>query len=107
MRVLVGALRRVERLRVATEPVEEQGERPSEYEQPVPALGRALLGEFERWLFVLGIGLLVVGIVSSLVRKKGGAVGGGNKMWRGERVTYGNPYGENFLRRIRRMFGGR
>ncbi len=32
---------------------------------------------------------------------------GGTKMWRGERVSYGNPYGEGLLARLRRFFRGR
>lgn len=54
---------------------------------------------------VIGIFLLVLAIVTSLVA---GRRGGGAKMWRGERVSYGSPYGgSGLLRRIRRYFGGR
>jgi hypothetical protein len=56
---------------------------------------------------VLGIVLLILAIVGSITRK-GGSVGrGDDRMWRGERVSYGNPYGDGFLNRIRRMFRGR
>jgi hypothetical protein len=53
-----------------------------------------------------GILLLTVALISSLLRGRGGP-GGGNKMWRGERVAYGSPYGETLLNRLRRMFRGR
>jgi hypothetical protein len=46
-----------------------------------------------------------VALISSLMRGRGGP--GGNKMWRGERITYGSPYSENILNRLRRMFRGR
>jgi len=36
----------------------------------------------------------------------GGGLGGG-KLWRGERISYGNPYGEGWLNRLRRLFRGR
>jgi hypothetical protein len=53
-------------------------------------------------VFVVGIVLLVLAIVSSLTRGRSG----GNRMWRGERVSYANPYGETLLGKIRRMFRG-
>jgi hypothetical protein len=58
---------------------------------------------------VLGILLLVMALVSSLMRGKGagGSLGGSGKMWRGERISYGNTYSENWLNRLRRMFRGR
>lgn len=52
----------------------------------------------------LGIILLVLAIIKSLMRGRGG---GGNRMWRGERVTYGSPYGESWLAKLRRVFRGR
>ena len=78
-------------------------------------LASMVLGFFGRFIpfsgliaFVLqavGITLLVVALVLSLTRGRGS---GGNKMWRGERVSYGNPYGGgDFMGRIRRFFGGR
>jgi hypothetical protein len=53
-------------------------------------------------VFVLGIVLLVLAIVSSLTRGRAG----GNRMWRGEKVSYASPYGESLLGKIRRMFRG-
>ena len=58
-------------------------------------------------VLIIGIILLVLAIVSSLMRGRSGAGGGGGKMWRGERVAYGNPYGESWLSKLRRMFRGR
>lgn len=55
-------------------------------------------------VFVLGIVLLVLAIVTSLTRGRSG--GGGSRMWRGERVSYGSPYGESWLGKIRRIFRG-
>jgi hypothetical protein len=55
-------------------------------------------------VFVVGIVLLVLAIVSSLTR---GRSSSGSAVWRGERVSYGNPYGESWLGKIRRMFRGR
>jgi hypothetical protein len=54
-------------------------------------------------VFVVGIVLLVLAILSSLTRGRSGRTGG---MWRGERVSYGNPYGETWLNKLRRMFRG-
>lgn len=66
--------------------------------------GAGLLGFVAQ---VLGIALLTLAIVLSLTRGRGGG-GGGGKMWRGERITYGNPYGQSgLLRRLRRLFGGK
>ena len=55
-------------------------------------------------VLVLGIVLLVLAIVSSLMRGRGSSRSG---TWRGERVSYGNPYGESWLAKLRRMFRGR
>jgi hypothetical protein len=52
----------------------------------------------------IGIVLLVLAIVKSLMR---GRAGGGNRMWRGERLAYGSPYGESWLAKLRRVFRGR
>jgi hypothetical protein len=61
---------------------------------------------------VLGFGILLLtaGLISSLVRGRtagGGSAPGGGRMWRGERIAYGSPYGESWLSRLRRMFRGR
>jgi hypothetical protein len=54
---------------------------------------------------IVGIFLLFLAIVLSVTGHRGG---GSGKMWRGERVSYGNPYGDNGLvRGIRRLFGRR
>jgi hypothetical protein len=55
---------------------------------------------------MLGIILLTLALVTSLLRGRSGGPNG-NKMWRGERIAYGSPYGEGFLNRLRRMFRGR
>jgi len=52
-------------------------------------------------VFVIGIVLLVLAIVSSLTR---GRSANGSGMWRGERVSYGNPYSESWLGKLRRKF---
>ncbi|MBV9581211.1 MAG: hypothetical protein JO057_21730 [Chloroflexi bacterium] len=54
-------------------------------------------------VFVVGIVLLVMAIISSLTR---GRSRSSSSMWRGERVSYGSPYGERWLDKIRRMFRG-
>jgi hypothetical protein len=56
-------------------------------------------------VFVVGIILLVLAIISSLMRGRSG--GGGNRMWRGEQISYSSPYGESWLAKLRRMFRGR
>jgi hypothetical protein len=58
------------------------------------------------WALIFGILFLTVAIVSSLLRGRG-IGGGGDKMWRGERIYYGSPYGEGILGRLRRIFRGR
>lgn len=61
------------------------------------------------WTLILGVLLLTMALVSSLLRGRGAtgiATGGSGKMWRGERVVYGSPYGESWLRRLRRKFRG-
>jgi hypothetical protein len=55
-------------------------------------------------VMAIGIILLVLAIVSSLMR---GRSGGGNRMWRGERLSYASPYGESWLDKLRRVFRGR
>jgi hypothetical protein len=58
---------------------------------------------------VVGVTLLLAGLLVSLTRGRTGVGwgGGGEKMWRGERISYGNPYGGGLLARLRRMFRGR
>jgi hypothetical protein len=58
------------------------------------------------WVLILGVLLLTLALVSSLLRGKGGG-SGDDRMWRGERVSYGSPYGDGLLNRLRRMFRGR
>jgi len=55
------------------------------------------------FVLIAGVLLLTVALISSLTRGRNG----GNRMWRGERVAYGNPYGQGFLGRLRRLFRGR
>jgi hypothetical protein len=59
------------------------------------------------WVLMFGVLMLTLALITSLLRGRNGGVGGGNKMWRGERITYGSPYGESWLNRLRRMFRGR
>ena len=59
-------------------------------------------------VLIIGVLLLVLALVTSMMRSRaGGGYGGGNKMWRGERIAYGSPYGENLLIKLRRFFRGR
>jgi hypothetical protein len=58
-------------------------------------------------VLIVGVLLLVLALITSLMRGRGGSLGGGNKMWRGERITYGSPYGEGLVARLRRLFRGR
>ena len=74
--------------------------------------GVVLARLLQPWALMLGVLLLTVALVSSLMRgRRGGGGGGGGlgggKMWRGERISYGNPYGEGWLNRLRRLFRGR
>jgi hypothetical protein len=66
------------------------------------------------WVVMLGVIFLTAALISSLVRGRMGGSGsggvpggGGGRLWRGERITYGSPYGESWLSRLRRMFRGR
>jgi hypothetical protein len=56
------------------------------------------------WVLILGVLLLTMALISSLLRGRSQSSEG---MWRGERVSYGSPYGDSFLSRLRRMFRGR
>src|SRR5438067_8541954 len=58
-------------------------------------------------VLIVGVLLLVLALITSLMRGRGGGPVGGTKMWRGERVSYGNPYGEGLLARLRHFFRGR
>jgi hypothetical protein len=58
-------------------------------------------------VLILGVLMLVLALITSLMRGRAGGSGGGNKMWRGERISYANPYGESWLARLRRFFRGR
>jgi hypothetical protein len=58
-------------------------------------------------ILALGAGLLALALIVSVVRGRAGGGGGGARVWRGERIAYGSPYGEGWLRRIRRIFRGR
>ena len=61
-------------------------------------------------MLALGALLLALALITSVVRGRaggGGGGGGGSRMWRGERISYGSPYGESWLSRIRRIFRGR
>lgn len=70
----------------------------------LPLFGAArLVGSLSLYVTALGIILLVLAIVTSLMRGRNAA----NKMWRGERLSYGSPYGESWLDKLRRVFRGR
>ncbi|HEX8968879.1 MAG TPA: hypothetical protein VF937_13415 [Chloroflexota bacterium] len=59
---------------------------------------------------LLGVLFLVMALISSLMRgRTGGGLGGGfgGKVWRGETISYGSPYGDGLLGRLRRLFRGR
>src|SRR5947209_2271059 len=66
--------------------------------------GNPLVHVLQQYVMAVGIILLVLAIISSLMR---GRSGGGNKMWRGERLSYASPYGESLLEKLRRVFRGR
>jgi hypothetical protein len=68
-----------------------------------PALFGVPLGQL---VLAIGALLLALALITSVLRGRG-AAGSGNKMWRGERVSYGSPYGSGFLDRIRRLLRGR
>jgi hypothetical protein len=71
----------------------------------LPIFRGSLLGYAQVWTQAIGIALLALAIVISVARGRGGgSASSENKLWRGERVSYGNPYGEGFLDRLRRMF---
>lgn len=63
-----------------------------------------LVRVLQPWVLGIGLLLLVLAILKSVLRGRGGGSnGGGSKVWRGERVAYGSPYGGGILSRLRRM----
>jgi hypothetical protein len=66
-----------------------------------------LISAIQPWVAGIGIIFLVLAILQSVLKGRGGSSGGGSKMWRGERISYASPYGEGILRRLRRILGGR
>jgi hypothetical protein len=76
----------------------------------LPIVNGVLLGRIlQPWALLLGVVLLTLALITSLMRGRGGSSSssGGSRMWRGERISYGNPYGESIVNRLRRMFRGR
>jgi hypothetical protein len=76
----------------------------------LPIVNGVLLGRMlQPWVLILGVVLLTAALISSLIRGRAGGASsaGGGRMWRGERIAYGSPYGESWLSRLRRMFRGR
>ncbi|MBV9171264.1 MAG: hypothetical protein JOZ81_14395 [Chloroflexi bacterium] len=57
----------------------------------------------------IGALLLALALITSVLRGRGpqSSSTGGSKMWRGERIAYGSPYGETWVSRIRRILRGR
>jgi hypothetical protein len=69
----------------------------------LPIIGSVpLLHMLAQPVLALGIILLVLAIISSLMRGRNGS-----RSWRGEQLSYGSPYGESWLTKLRRMFRGR
>jgi hypothetical protein len=70
----------------------------------LPIIGGILrpLSVLQPFILTAGIILLVIALISSLMRGRGS----GNKMWRGERIAYGNAYGSGIMGRLRRLFRG-
>jgi len=59
-------------------------------------------------VLAVGATLLALALITSVLRGRGASgAGGGSRMWRGERLSYGSPYGETLLDRLRRLFRGR
>jgi hypothetical protein len=74
----------------------------------LPIVNGVLLGRIlQPWVLIVGVLLLTLALITSLLRGRGATGGGGTRMWRGERISYGSPYGESWLNRLRRMFRGR
>ena len=72
----------------------------------LPIVNRIFPPLVQQIVLILGVLLLTLALVTSLLRGRGGPAGS-NKMWRGEQVSYGSPYGDSLLNRLRRMFRGR
>jgi hypothetical protein len=69
-----------------------------------------LIAVLQPWTAGIGIILLVLALLISIMRPKIPGVPGSNggpKIWRNEPISYGSPYGEGILRRLRRMLRGR
>ena len=72
--------------------------------------GPAVLGTpLSQLVLAIGALLLALALITSVLRGRTAAGGGsgGGRMWRGERISYGSPYGESFLSRLRRLLRGR
>ncbi len=71
----------------------------------LPLINGVLLARIlQQPVLMLGVLLLTLALIRSLLH---GRAGGGRKMWRGERIAYGSPYGDGLLGRLRRIFRGR
>jgi hypothetical protein len=66
-----------------------------------------LISTVQPWVAGIGIILLVLAILTSLTKTKTTISSPSAKVWRGEHISYGSPYGEGFLNRLRRMLRGR
>ena len=69
--------------------------------------GPLLVKQLAQPVLIVGVALLVLALVTSMMRSRAGGSYGGGKMWRGERLAYGSPYGESWLDKLRRVFRGR
>ena len=69
--------------------------------------GVLLAGLLYQPVLILGVPLLVLALITSLMRGRSGGAGGGNKMWRGERISYSSVYDGGIFNRLRRIFRGR
>src|SRR5438309_1489989 len=73
----------------------------------LPIINGVLFGRLlQPWVLILGVLLLTLALITSLIRGRGAGTsssssigGGGGKMWRGERIAYGSPYGESLISR--------
>lgn len=70
--------------------------------------GPALFGiQLAQLILAVGALLLALALITSVLRGRGVTGGGAGKMWRGERISYGSPYGDTWVNRIRRILRGR